>query len=52
MIMSVEQLVIRELSGETEDLGENMRQCRFALHKCQLAWPGLEAGSPPWEAND
>jgi hypothetical protein len=43
--MSVEQSVERELTGETEVLGENLPQCHFVHHK-------LEPGPPRWEAGD
>jgi hypothetical protein len=30
--------------------GENLPQCRFVQHTCHKTWPGLEAGTPRWEA--
>jgi hypothetical protein len=44
MMMSVEQSVERELSGETKVLGENMPQRHFAHHKSYMTIPGLEPG--------
>jgi hypothetical protein len=36
MMMNVEQSVERELSGETEVLGENLPQCNFVRHKSHM----------------
>jgi hypothetical protein len=35
-MMSVEQSVERELAGETEILGENLRQCHFVHQKSHM----------------
>jgi hypothetical protein len=48
-MMSVEQSVEWELTGETEELGENLLQCYFVHHKFHMTWPGLEPGPPRWE---
>jgi hypothetical protein len=45
-MMSVEQSVEWELSGETEVLGENLPQRHFVHHKSLITWPGLEPGRP------
>jgi hypothetical protein len=50
--MSVEQLVERELAGETEVLRKILPQCRFVHHKSHMTSPGLEHGPPQWEAGD
>jgi hypothetical protein len=36
MKMIVEQTVQCELAGETEVLGENLRQCHFVHHKFHM----------------
>jgi hypothetical protein len=46
MMMNVEQLVIWELAGETEVLGENQLLCHFVHQKSNVSWPGLEPGPP------
>jgi hypothetical protein len=43
VIMMMEKLV-EWLAGETEELGENMPQCRFVHHKPQITWPGANLG--------
>jgi hypothetical protein len=52
MMVIVEQLVERSLTGETEVLGENLPQGHFVHHKSHMTRPGLEPGLPRWEAND
>jgi hypothetical protein len=49
MMIYDERGAIVGLTGETEALGENIPQCRFAHHKCHMTRPGLEPGPPPWE---
>jgi hypothetical protein len=41
-----------DYAGETEVLGENLHQRYFVHHKSHLTKPGLEPGSPRWEASD
>jgi hypothetical protein len=36
MMMNVEQSVERELTGETEVLGEKLLQCHFVHHKSYM----------------
>jgi hypothetical protein len=40
------------LAGETEVLGENVRQRHFVHHKSHLTRPGFEPGPPRWEPSD
>jgi hypothetical protein len=41
MIMNMEQLVERDLAGETEVLEENVHYYHFVLHKSHVRWnPG------------
>jgi hypothetical protein len=40
------------LGSRTEVLAENLPQCRFVHHKSHMTWPGIELGSPRWEAGD
>jgi hypothetical protein len=51
MIMMMEKLAELCLAGETEVLGKNLHQCRFAHHKPHIL-PGREPGPPWWEARD
>jgi hypothetical protein len=52
MRVIVEQLAEWRLAGETEVLGENLRQRRFVHHKFHMTRPRLEPGPPRWEASD
>jgi hypothetical protein len=52
MMMNVEQSVEWELEEEAEVLGENLPHCHFVHHETHMTWPGLELGSPRWEAGD
>jgi hypothetical protein len=51
-MINVEQSMEWELAGETELLGENLRQYHFVYHKSRMTWLGLEAGPPLWKAGD
>jgi hypothetical protein len=44
VIVMMENLVEWRLAGETEVLGENLPQCRFAHHKSQFSDPGSNPG--------
>jgi hypothetical protein len=50
MLMSVEQSLEWELTGETELLGENLPQ--FVHHKSHMTWLGLEPEPWQWETDD
>jgi hypothetical protein len=50
VIMVMEKLV-EWLARETEVLGENLTQCRYAHHKPHML-PGREPGPPRWEVSD
>jgi hypothetical protein len=50
VIMMMEKLV-EWLVGETEVLGGNLSQCRYAHHKSHML-SALEPGQPRWEASD
>jgi hypothetical protein len=41
-----------KINRGTEVLGENLPQCHLVHHKSHMSWPGLEPGSPRWEAGD
>jgi hypothetical protein len=41
-----------KIGRETEALGENLPQRYFVHHKSHLTRPGLELGTPGWEAGD
>jgi hypothetical protein len=41
-MMSVEQSVEWELTGDIEVLGGNLPQCHFVHHKSHMTWSGLE----------
>jgi hypothetical protein len=49
VMMSVEQLVEWELSGETEVLGEYLPQFQFVRHTSHMIWRGIEIGPLRWE---
>jgi hypothetical protein len=51
-MMNVEQSAEYELAGETQVLGENLHHCHLVHHKSDITWPGLEPGSPQWEAGE
>jgi hypothetical protein len=40
------------LTGETEELGENLSQCHFFHRKYHMDWPGSEPVPLLWEAGD
>jgi hypothetical protein len=48
--MMMEKLV-ELLAEETEELRENLSQCRFVHHKPHML-PRRELGPPRWEASD
>jgi hypothetical protein len=52
MMVIVKQLEEYRLAGETEILGENLPQWHFVHHKSHMSWPGIEPGTPQWEASD
>jgi hypothetical protein len=52
MRVIVEQLVEWRLTGETEELGENLPQRFFVHNKSHMTIPGLEPGPPRWETSD
>jgi hypothetical protein len=52
IMMKVEQSVEWKFEGETEVLVENFLQCHFVHHKSHMIRPGLETGSPRWEAGE
>jgi hypothetical protein len=52
MMMSVEQSVESELTGETAVFGKKLPQRHFVHHKSHITRPGLEPGPPRWEADD
>jgi hypothetical protein len=44
--MNEEKSVKRELTEETEVLGENLLQCHFSSHKSHMTLSGIEPGPP------
>jgi hypothetical protein len=50
-VITMMDKLVEWLAGETEVLGENLRQCHFAHHKLHML-PGREPGPPRWEAID
>jgi hypothetical protein len=50
--MIVEKQMEYRLAGETEVLGENMPQRLSSITKSDMTIPGIEPGSPRWEAGD
>jgi hypothetical protein len=48
----VDQLMEKELVGETEVLCEKLHQCHFFYHKTHMTWLGIEHGDQQWEAGD
>jgi hypothetical protein len=51
-VMNMEQMVERELAGETEVLGENLPHYHFLHNKSRVTWPGIEMEPQRWEAGD
>jgi hypothetical protein len=45
-------VIVEQLAGETEALGENLSQHHFLHHKSHITRPGLETGPPRGEASD
>lgn len=50
MMMNVDQLMGKELIGETEILCEKLHH--FVFHKHHMIWLGIEHGAQQWEAGD
>jgi hypothetical protein len=45
-------VIVEQLAGETEVLGESLLQRHFVHHKSHMIRPELEPGAPRWEAGD
>jgi hypothetical protein len=51
--MIVKKQMECRLAGETDVLGENLRQLHFlSITKFHITRPGCEPGPPRWEAGD
>jgi hypothetical protein len=50
--MSTKHLLERELTRETETIGEHLPQCHVVHHKSHITLPGIELGPPRWEPSD
>jgi hypothetical protein len=48
----MEHLMERELTRETEVLGENLPQCHFVQHESKMTYPGIQPGSPLLKGSD
>jgi hypothetical protein len=46
------RVIVEQLAGETEVLGETLPQRHFVHHKSNLTKLGIEPGPPRWEASD
>jgi hypothetical protein len=48
-MVTVEKLMEKRLTGETEVLEENLPQRHFIHHKSHMIRPGFEPGPPRWK---